>query len=86
MFATNVMKISSEGKDDKTVAIEGIEAMEDFFRIIEMPTSIKELGVELSDFQVKELAYNCSFQDTRTIGGFKSLNRNDMENIYTMAK
>ncbi|WP_315167247.1 iron-containing alcohol dehydrogenase [Metaclostridioides mangenotii] len=86
MFATNVMKISSEGKDDKTVAIEGIEAMEDFFIRIEMPTSIKELGVELSDFQVKELAYNCSFQDTRTIGGFKSLNRNDMENIYTMAK
>lgn len=85
-LATNVMNISAIGKDDKSVAIEGIIAIEDFFKRIGMPTSIKELGIELSEAQIKELAYSCSFQNNRAIGCFKPLNCNDMEKIYTMAK
>ncbi|MBU5308040.1 iron-containing alcohol dehydrogenase [Clostridioides mangenotii] len=85
-LAKNVMRVSSEGKDNKSVAIEGIEAMEDFFRRVEMPTSIKELGIDLTNEQVKELAHNCSFKGKRTIGGFKILDEKDMENIYAMAK
>lgn len=85
-LAVKVMDVDARGKDDKQVGLEGIEAMEEFFRRIEMPTSISELGVELNDEQVKELAHNCSFKGTRTIGGFKVLDEKDMENIYKMSK
>lgn len=85
-LAVKVMDVDASGKDDKQVGLEGIEAMEEFFRRIEMPTSISELGVELNDEQVKELAHNCSFKGTRTIGGFKVLDEKDMENIYKMSK
>lgn len=85
-LAVKVMDVDARGKDDKQVGLEGIEAMEEFFRRIEMPTSISELGVELNDEQLKELAHNCSFKGTRTIGGFKVLDKKDMENIYKMAK
>ena len=51
-----------------------------------MPTSIHEMGIDVTDDQIKELAYKCSFEDTRTIGHFQVLDRSDMEKIYTMAR
>ena len=67
-------------------ALAGIEAMENFFRSIQMPTSLHELGLDLNDQQIHELAFKCSFEDTRTIGVFKQLNMKDMEKIYSMAR
>ena len=63
-----------------------IEAMENFFRSVEMPTSLHELGLDLTDQQIHDLAFKCSFKDTRTIGVFKQLNMRDMEKIYLMAR
>lgn len=60
--------------------------MEDFFRSIHMPTDLHELGLDLTDEQIHELAFKCSFEDTRTIGVFKQLNMKDMEKIYAMAR
>jgi len=85
-FAVNVLGVSNDFNDPEKTALEGIEAMEDFYRIIDMPTSIRELGVELTDEQLHELAYKCSFKNTRTIGSFQSLNMEDMKKIYIMAK
>ena len=59
--------------------------MEDFFRSIQMPTNLKELGLTLDDRQIQELAFKCSHEDTRTIGSFKHLNLKDMEKIYQIA-
>lgn len=84
-FATNVFDIPC-GVDFEKTALAGIEAMEEFFRSVEMPTSLGELGLELTDAQIHELAFKCSFEDTRTIGGIKQLNRKDMEKIYSMAR
>ena len=47
---------------------------------------IRDRDIHLTDEQIKELAYKCSFNNTRTIGGFKALNIDDMEKIYQMAK
>lgn len=47
--------------------------MEDFFRSIHMPTSLHELGLDLTDEQIHELAFKCSFEDTRTIGCFQTV-------------
>lgn len=84
-FATNVFDIPC-GLDFEKTALAGIEAMEDFFRSIKMPVSLHELGLGLDDQQIHELAFKCSYEDTRTIGVFKQLNMKDMEKIYTMAR
>ena len=84
-FATNVFDIPC-GLDFEKTALAGIEAMEDFFRSIKMPVSLHELGLDLDDQQIHELAFKCSYEDTRTIGVFKQLNMKDMEKIFTMAR
>jgi len=85
-FAVNVMGIAYNYADPEKTAVEGIEALEDFFRSIHMPVSISELGVELTEEQIKELAYKCTFMGKRTIGGMKKLVQEDIEEIYRMAK
>lgn len=84
-FATNVFDIPCSSDFEKT-ALAGIEAMEDFFRSVEMPTSLSELGLTLNDEQIHTLAFKCSFEDTRTIGVFKHLTMKDIEKIYQMAQ
>ena len=83
-YARNVMGICEE--DDKECAIKGILATEAFFKEIGMPTSIHELGIDLTEEDIETLAYKCSFQNTRTIGKFKVLDLEDMKEIYRMAK
>ncbi len=85
-FAVNVLGCKNDFADPRRTALRGIEAMEDFYRSIGMPTNLRELGVEPTEEQFRELAYKCSFQNTRTIGGFKVLNIDDIEAIYRMAK
>ncbi|MCI9134943.1 MAG: iron-containing alcohol dehydrogenase [Lachnospiraceae bacterium] len=85
-FAVRVMGVEENPQDLKATALGGIQALEEFFRSIHMPVSISELGVDITEEQIRELAYKCSFMDTRTIGGFQALNRQDMENIYRKAR
>lgn len=85
-FAVNVMGVTNDFSDPEKTALEGIRKMEEFYRSIHMPINIRELGVELTEEQVEQLAYKCSFMGKRTIGQFKVLDRNDMEEIYRMAR
>ena len=84
-LAQMVLGLPSFGDEEKT-ALVGIAAMEDFFRSIEMPVSLKELGLEVTDEQIETLADKCSFGGQRTIGVFKKLDREDMAAIYRMAR
>ena len=72
--------------DFNKTALAGIEAMEDYFRSIQMPTSLHELGLDLTEKDIHDLAFKCSYEDTRTIGVFKQLNMKDMEKIYLAAR
>ena len=86
-LATNVFNIPYNYENVEATARAGIAAMESFFHHIGMPTNIHELiGKELSEEEIKALAYKCSFMHTRTIGQFKVLQLEDMENIYRAAK
>lgn len=86
-LAANVFHIPYNFRNPEATALEGIAAMENFFHHIGMPTSIHELiGKDLTEDEIKELAYKCSFMNTRTIGQFKVLTIEDMENIYRAAK
>ena len=84
-FAENVFGIEKIGTDEE-IAIKGIEAMENFYKDIEMPIYISETGINLSDEDVEMLAEKCSNNGTRYIGSFKKLFKEDMAKIYSMAK
>ncbi|MDF2597119.1 MAG: iron-containing alcohol dehydrogenase [Clostridia bacterium] len=85
-FAVNVMGCTNDFAHPEKTAIAGIEAMEDFYRSIGMPTSVSEMGIDMTEAQMKEMALKCSFQNKRTVGNFKVLTTEDMEAIYRMAK
>ena len=85
-FAVNVMGIAYDYADPEKTVLLGIEAMENFFRSIHMPVSISELGVELTEKQIDELAYKCTYMGQRTIGGIKKLGKEGIVKVYEMAK
>ena len=85
-YAVQVMRLPRDCSHPEKTALQGIEATEQFFRSINMPVSIHEMGIELTEEQIRELARKCSRDDGRTIGGFKVLDRTDMENIYRAAR
>lgn len=86
-FAVDVMGIpapkSESDKDD--VANAGIDAMEQFFRDIQMPVSIREFKTEWNDEIIAELARKATFNNTRTFGAIKKLDTPDVEAIYRKA-
>ena len=83
-LARNVMGIAET--DDDKAALAGIAAFEDYFRSIDMPVSISDMGIQLTDEQIEEMAEKCSRGSARTIGSFKKLNKSDMIEIYKLAK
>ncbi len=85
-FALNVMKI--EAKDSqKETALAGILAMENFFRSLESPVSLKELlGKEISDAEIIEMAEKATNHGQNTVGSTKPLTKEDIIAIYTAAK
>lgn len=85
-FAVNVMQIDPKDKKEEMVALEGIEAMEEFFRKINLPVTMKELGIELTDEQIEELARKCSVACGGKKGSAKVLKESDMKIIYEMAR
>ena len=85
-FAANVFNIPWNSSNLEQMALDGIQAMEAFYRSIHMPTSLAELGVNPTEEQIQELAKKCSFMGKRTVGTFKVLQIPDMEAIYRMAR
>ena len=83
-FAMYVMDVKPCPTDEET-AIKGIEAMEDFFRSIGMPTNLSELGVSPSEDDLKLLAKNCAVAVGGKVGSAMVLRESDMEAIYRLA-
>ena len=84
-FAVNVLGVEPQG-DDKATAQAGIEAMEDFYRELHMPTNLRELGVEVTEEQVDELARKCRAATPNGLGAVKVLSQEDMAQIFRMAR
>ena len=84
-FATNVMGIETDSLDEEILAIKGIEAMEEFYSSIDMPTSIKELGISPTEKELCLMAHKCSLVAGGAKGVAKVLYEKDMLEIYKMA-
>lgn len=83
-FAVNVMGVDGGGTPEE-VAMRGIEAMEDFYRSIHMPTCFSELGIAPTQEQLKTMAKMCSVASGGPKGAAKALYEADMLKIYEMA-
>lgn len=83
-FAVNVMDIQPQVSDEAT-ALAGIAALEDFFRSIHMPVTLRELGVEPTEEQILAMAASCARGAGGKKGTAKLLYEADMAEIYRRA-
>ena len=84
-YALNVMGVDDSGSDEE-IALKGIEAMEAFYREIKMPTSLRELGVNASDEDLKLMAHKCAVGVNGAKGSARLLHEEDMLEIYKMSR
>ena len=83
-FAEKVYGIK-EGTEEARIEA-GIQATERFFKSLGMPVTLTELLSHTPEKkELEAFASECSYQKTRSIGGFKVLGYEDILNIYENA-
>ena len=82
-YAVNVWNLDMNFEDPMKTALAGIQATEDFFKSIGMPTSLKELDVEPE--KIEEMAVKCTNYGKRTLPGIKVLGKAEMMEVYQLA-
>jgi len=83
-FAVNVMGVDNSGASEE-IAVKGIEAMEDFYRSIDMPTCFSELGIAPTQEQMETMAKMCIAAGGGKKGVAKVLYEADCLKIYELA-
>lgn len=83
-YAVRVMGVQDTG-DDRETAIKGIEAMEDFYRAIGMPTCLSELGVNPTEEELIDMAHKCAVGVNGGKGSARFLKEEDMLAIFKMS-
>ncbi len=86
-FAINAMGVSKGIRDKEDVIREGIAKLQNFYRVMGLPQTLTELGIDESRHE--EMAKKCTnhyFGEEYAIGGLKKLLWQDVLNIYTIAK
>ena len=84
-YAIYVMGVPAVGTDEE-IALKGIEAMEDFYREIKMPTNLRELGVKATDEDLKLMAHKCAVGVNGGKGSARFLREEDMLEIFRMSR
>lgn len=80
-FATRVWNIEPDFNNPEKTALEGIAALENFFKSIGLPTSFKELNVPFD--RAEEMAAKAT--ENGPVGQFVKLYKEDVYNIYKLA-
>jgi alcohol dehydrogenase len=76
-FARNVWNVSVQGKNDRKIALEGIQKTRDFFTSIGAPAALSHYKIGEENISVMSEKC-CTFGP---VGSFKSLNKEDVEAI-----
>ncbi|MCJ7691046.1 MAG: iron-containing alcohol dehydrogenase [Clostridiaceae bacterium] len=83
-FAVRVWNVENSFWSPEQTAIEGIRRVENFFKSLDLPTGLKELGI--TDDRLEEMASKATNSDTSTVGNFIKLNKKDVYNILRLAQ
>lgn len=78
----NVFDLKIE--DDEECALTTINQIEAYFKELEMPTTIQELKID--ETKLEFLASRITNNDTTKVLGIENLNKQDIMNIFTLAK
>ncbi len=79
-FARNVWGVNDA--DDKIAAQNGIEAMSDFFKSIDMPSTLADFGI--NEDSIERLVNLCTFNNTRTINSVIKLGETEITEIFKL--
>ena len=82
-YAVRVWNLEMNFENPMETALAGIKVTEDYFKSLDMPTNIRDLGVEPE--KIDEMAEKCTNFGTRTLPGIKELGKTEMMEIYRMA-
>ena len=63
-----------------------IEKMEEFFASIHMPVNIRELGIELTDEDIRVLSYGATYHGERVLGDKVKLGEKEISAIFQSAR
>ncbi len=77
-FARRVWAV--EEKDDELAARLGIDRMQEFFALIEMPSRLKDFGLDAGC--IERLAELCTFGKTRTVKSYVGLDYDRIKEIF----
>lgn len=83
-YGAEVFGLASTGDADKD-AVNAINATEEFFKSLGMPTSSKELVGPLTKEQIEDMTVKCTYFGKRTIGGFMKLGHDEIAEIYRLS-
>lgn len=76
-FAVNVWGISAEGKADEEIALDGINALEDFIVEIGLPVTLQDLGVD-KNTDLKAIADSCAIVP----GSYRKMTHEEILEIF----
>ncbi|NLU26249.1 MAG: iron-containing alcohol dehydrogenase [Hungateiclostridium thermocellum] len=84
-FAVRVWGVDNDFYDPEATALKGIERLENFLRYdCALPTRFSDVGI--GDDRFEEMADKATANDTKKIGNFVKLSKQDIVNIYSLAK
>lgn len=83
-FAVRVWNVDLSLLSPEEVALEGIARLTEFFKRVGLPVSLSQVNITEERFE--EMADKCTASDKSTLGQFVKLNKQDILNIYNLAK
>jgi len=83
-FASRVFDIEINTKDLNETALKGIAALERFYQSIQMPIRLSEVGIDTDRFE--EMATKATNDNAYTLGAFVPLTKEDIVQIFTLAR
>ncbi|HEX2925401.1 MAG TPA: iron-containing alcohol dehydrogenase [Ruminiclostridium sp.] len=86
-FAVNIMGVEGSYRDPDAIVMEGIARLREFFTKMGLPSTLTELGIEESKFELMaKKATGEAYGKEHSIGGLKKLYWEDVLEIYKLAK
>lgn len=82
-YAANVWNLDIDYEHPERTIEAAIDLQEQYYRSIGMPTNLKSLGVKEEDLE--KLTLSCTRNRTRNLPGYRTLEFEDILNIYRMA-
>lgn len=85
-YAVRVWNLEMDFAHPENTALAGIDAMENYFRSLGMPTRLKELGIDPTQEQIEEMAEKATFFGRRVFPDYIPLDKKEIIDIFHLAQ